>query len=346
MQIFDLISTIEPLNKELLQKAKSNWDSLAKPLNGMGVLEDYICKMVAINNLDVKKRCAVVFCADNGVVAEGVTQTSSDVTAVVAQNIQKGDATICHMAKVANIEVFALDVGMNTSPESVPQSKSRNGTENFAKKPAMAKSDVYFAIETGIKTAQDLKQKGYGLIVAGEMGIGNTTTSSAILAAVLGVDANLVTGKGAGLSKSGVEHKINVINNALQLHKPLQNDAVDILAKVGGLDIAAMCGMFLGAGIYKMPIIMDGFIASVAAVLASMLNINVKDYIIPSHCSAENGAQLALQKLDVAPALHLSMALGEGTGAVALVPLLDMAIAVYEKMIRFEQTQVEAYKPL
>ncbi len=346
MEIFELISKIEPLNEELLKKAKQNWNNIVKPLDGMGVLEDYICKMVAINNLDVKKRCAVVFCADNGVVAEGVTQTSSDVTAVVAANIQKGDATMCHMSNVAGVEVFALDVGMITTVETVPYRKTKNGTNNFAKMPAMSKEEAYFAIETGIKTAQRLKEQGYGLVIAGEMGIGNTTTSSAILAAVLGVDANEVTGKGAGLSKAGVAHKIDVINNSICLHKPDKTDAIDILSKVGGFDIAAMCGMFLGAGIYKLPIIMDGFIASVAAILASMLNENVKAYIIPSHCSAENGARLALQKLDLLPALHLNMALGEGTGAVALVPLLDMAVAVYEKMIRFENSQVEAYQPL
>ncbi len=345
MGCFDLIKTISPTDKNAIISAKKHWNSIAKPLDGMGVLEDYICKIYAINGLKIDKKAVAVFCADNGIVEENVTQTTPDVTAVVAKNIAIGDATVCKMAKIAKADVFPFDVGMLSEVENVPLLKCKNGTNNFSKMPSMTREDAIFAIEKGIETAKNLQNQGYNLIATGEMGIGNTTTSSAITATIFDIDAKFVTGKGAGLSKEGVLHKADVINRAIAFHSPNKNDAIDILAKVGGFDIAAMCGLYLGGAIYKIPILMDGFISYVAAILSIMLNENVSDFIIPSHISNEFGSKLILDKMNILPPLNLKMALGEGTGAVSMMPLLDMAAEVFSNMIVFENSGIEEYKP-
>ncbi len=345
MEYFDLIKEIKPTDEQKGIEAKNKWNKIAKPLDGMGVLEDYICKIYSINGLNIDKKCVAVFCADNGIVEENVTQTSSDVTATVARNITNGNATICHMAKIAKADVFPVDVGMLTEVENVPLMKTKRGTNNFLKTVAMSKEEAIFAIEKGIETAKILKDKGYNLIATGEMGIGNTTTSSAVTASIFSVDAKLVSGKGAGLSKEGIAHKADVINKAIALHKPNPNDPIDILSKVGGFDIASMCGLFLGGGIYNIPILMDGFISYVAAMLAIMLNKEVADYIIPSHISYEYGSKLILEKTGFNPPLSLKMALGEGTGAVAMMPLIDMANEIFTKMVDFNNSGFEEYTP-
>ncbi len=345
MHYFSLIDTISPIDANKIITSKNVWNSIAKPLDGMGILEDYICKIYAINGLHIDKKAVAVFCADNGIVQENVTQTTADVTAVVAHNITKGDATICKMAKIAKADVFPIDVGMLSEVPGVTEHKCKRGTNNFLIERSMTKEDAIFAIEQGILTAKNLKEQGYNILASGEMGIGNTTTSSAVTAAIFSLDAKLVTGKGAGLSAAGIAHKAEVINQAINLHKPNSDDAIDIISAVGGFDIAAICGLFLGGAIYKIPVIMDGFISYVGAMLAIMLNKNAKDYIIPSHTSGEYGSQLILSKMGITPPLNLNMALGEGTGAVALMPLLDMACMVYNDMIKFENSGIEEYKP-
>ncbi len=251
MNYFDLIKNISPIDKEKVIAGKNKWNTIAKPLDGMGVLEDITSQIYAINNLKIDKKAVAVFCADNGIVEENVTQTTSDVTATVAENITNGNATVCNMAKIAKADVFPIDVGMKTEVLNVPEMKIKRGTNNFLKEPAMTRKEAIFAIEQGIKTVENLKNNGYNLIATGEMGIGNTTTSSAVTAVVFALDAKLVTGKGAGLSKEGVVHKADVINRAIALHKPDKTDAIDVLSKVGGFDIAAICGLFLGGAIYN-----------------------------------------------------------------------------------------------
>ncbi len=345
MNSFDLIKTISPIDEKKVIEGKNKWNSIAKPLDGMGVLEDFICKIYAINGLNIHKKAVAVFCADNGIVEENVTQTTSEVTAIVAGNITKGNATVCNMAKIARADVFPYDVGMLCEVENVPILKCKNGTNNFLKEPAMTREEAIFAIEKGIETAKKLKDLGYNLLATGEMGIGNTTTSSAVTATIFDIDAKLVTGKGAGLSAEGISHKAEVINKAIAFHNPDKTDAIDVLSKVGGFDIAAICGLFLGGAIYKIPVVMDGFISYVGAILSIMLNENVKDYIIPSHISNEYGSQLILNKLGLTPPLQLKMALGEGTGAVALMPLLDMAKEVFCNIVAFDETGIKEYEP-
>lgn len=346
--LYDILKNLEPSSKIEMDRAQKRWNSIAKPLYGMGKLEDYIIKIAGIDGaVDISKRCVAVMCADNGVVAEGVTQTGSEVTAVVAQNIANGDATVANMAKIAGAEVFAFDVGMNTTVgNGVVDKKISNGTKNFAKMPAMTRQEAEKTIEIGIQIVKELKDKGYRLIASGEMGIGNTTTSSAITSVLMDIAPGIVTGKGAGLSKEGVSHKAEVIKKAISLHKPDKNDPIDVLSKVGGYDIAAMCGLFIGGAYYKVPIIVDGLISSVAALLAYRLSTYTKDYMLASHMSAEPAASMILKELGFDAPLVCGMALGEGTGAVSIMPLLDMAVAVFKNMPTFGDTDIEEYKPL
>jgi len=346
MNLDATITAIRPINNKKLQAAQAHWNSIAKPLYGMGTLEDYVSTLIAMGIHEISKRCVAVMCADNGIVAENVTQTGSEVTAIVAQNIAAGTATVCTMAAVAKADVFPFDVGMLTDCASVPIYKTARGTGNFLHECAMTRSQAVSAIESGIEIAFLLKSKGYSIIASGEMGIGNTTTSSAITASIFNMDAHAVTGKGAGLSAQGVYHKSDIINQAIALHRPNAADAIDVLCKVGGFDIAALCGLFLGGARYQVPVIIDGFISSVAALLAVMLCPHARDYMLASHISNEPAAKLVMDRLGFQPVLDCKMALGEGTGAVSLFPLLDMALSVYHNVPTFHDIAVKQYQPL
>ncbi len=349
INLFDVLKNLKPSDENAKIASRNHWNKIAKPLYGMGMLEDYIVKIAGIfsdSKIDISKKCVATMCADNGVVEENVTQTGSEVTAVVADNITKGKATVVNMSRIAHADVFPYDVGMITDVPSVCNKKIAYGTKNFAKTPAMTRDEAIKSIETGIEIVGELYQKGYRIIASGEMGIGNTTTSSAITAALFEVDPSVVTGRGAGLSKEGVVHKADVIRNAIALHKPDKNDPIDVLAKVGGFDIGAMCGLFIGGAYFHVPVIIDGLISSVSALLAYKIAPVTIDYMLASHMSAEPAAQMILGELGLSAPLMCGMALGEGTGAVSLMPLLDMALEVYYHMPTFDQTEIEEYIPL
>lgn len=344
-----IIEQIKPLNKAAITAAKVHLDNIAKPLGGLGIFENYILQIAGITGKvppEKLKKCVAVFCSDNGIVSEGVTQTASEVTAIVARNITLGHASVSNMACITNADVFAYDVGMLTEVAGVINKKITCGSKNFAIEPAMCRIQAETMIKNGIEIVRELKDKGYNIIASGEMGIGNTTTSSAVTSVLLNVSPQTVTGKGAGLSKEGISHKAKVIFDAIALHKPNAKDPLDVLSKVGGFDIAAMCGLFLGGAIYRVPIIIDGYISSVAALLAYRLFPDCKDYMLASHASAEPGAKMVLNSLKLNAPLHAQMALGEGTGAVSILPILDMAYAVYQNMPTFEQINIEEYKAL
>lgn len=339
------------MNNEFYNLCKNKWNSIAKPLNGMGILEDYICKIAAVQktiNVDISKKCIAVMCADNGIVEENVTQTGSDVTAIVADNITCGRATVANMAKVIGADVFVYDVGMLTDVDNdkIIKYKVSNGTRNFLKSPAMTHEQANTIIQYGIDIAGQLKNNGYKIIASGEMGIGNTTTSSAVSSILLDVPPEIVTGRGSGLSIDGIRHKIHVIEQGIKKHQPDKNNPIDILSKVGGYDIAAMCGLFIGGAVHGIPVIIDGFISSVSALLAKRLYLQSTDFMLASHMSAEPAAKMILDELGFHAPLQCGMALGEGTGAVALMPLLDMTLMVYNNMPTFNDIQIEEYKPL
>ena len=343
------LQRIEPVRQEFGQAAKRRWDSIAKPLGSLGLLEDAVVRIAGIQrrvDCDISRRAVTIFCADNGIVEEGVTQCGSEVTAVVAENFTKGDSCVCIMAELANAEIVPVDIGMNIDVPGMVRAKVRYGTENFLKEPAMSRQEVVKSVEEGIYLAEKLAENGIQLIATGEMGIGNTTTSSAVAAVLTGRSVEEMTGRGAGLSDAGLKRKIEVIKQALEQHQPDPADVIGVLSAVGGLDIAGLAGMFLGCARRHIPVMVDGFISSVAALCAVRLCPAVQGYLLASHCSEEPAGELLLNELGLTPLIRAGMRLGEGTGAVAAIPLLDMAIEVYRKMSTFEEIEIEAYQPL
>ena len=340
---------ITPLNTKAMEEAVEHWNSIAKPLHSLGKLEDLVVQLAGIAgtpNVKIEKRALVAMCADNGVVEEGVTQSGQEVTAIVAENFLKAETTACIMAKNCGADVYPVDVGMAADTKVRTDLKVAHGTKNMAKTPAMIREEAIKAIEAGIFMAEELKDRGYQILATGEMGIGNTTTSSAVASVLMEEPVETMTGRGAGLTSEGLARKIKVIKDAIALHKPNREDAIDVLAKVGGFDIAGMAGVFLGGAALKIPVIMDGFISCVAALVAVSICPEVSGYILASHVSKEPAARLILEYLQKEAVIHGDMCLGEGTGAIALLPLLDLGIAVYHSMSTFEEIHVEQYEEL
>lgn len=347
----ECLAGIRPADQAATAAAKRRWDAIAHPLDSLGQLESSVIRIAGMTgspNVEVSRRAVVVMCADNGVVAEGVTQTGQEVTAIVTENMSKGDTSVCRMARVAGADVIPVDIGVARPVvgERILQRYVRRGTANMTKGPAMTRGEAVEALVIGINLVGELKEQGYGLIATGEMGIGNTTTSSALVSVFLGKDPAEVTGRGAGLTSEGLEKKINAIAKAIELNRPDPADGVDTLAKVGGLDIAGLAGVFLGGAYYHVPILVDGFISSAAALTAAVICPDCKDYMLGSHASNEPAGKMVLDALGLTPFLYAGMCLGEGTGAVAVMPLLDMGLAVYREMTTFEATDIEAYQPL
>ena len=343
-----VIRQIRPLDEHAMEQAKKQWNSIAKPLHSLGKLEEHIIRIAGITgNPDVKieEKALIVMCADNGVVEEGVTQTGQEVTAIVAENFLSGETSAAIMCKKAGARILPIDIGM-AGKTKVPDHKVACGTRNFAKEPAMTREQALQSILTGVRIVEEQKKAGVELLATGEMGIGNTTTSSAVLAALLQIDPEKVTGRGAGLTSAGLSRKIQVIRQALALHKPDANDPVDVLAKVGGFDIGGLAGVYLGAAKMRLPVLIDGFISGTAALLACRLCPEAKEYMIASHKSKEPGMQILLEALGLSASLDCDMCLGEGTGAVSFFPVLDMAAAVYRQMSTFADIQVEEYQEL
>lgn len=343
MKLEDLIKSIEPVNKEASLACKENLDNVAKPVGSLGRLEDFIVKIAGITGskeIDVSKKALTVYCADNGVVKHGVALHGHPVTTAVVQILSMGKSSVSVMAESCNTDVFVTDIGMVDQVEGIENKKLMKGTDDMTIGPAMTRESAEKAILIGIKKVKELKDKGYRVIATGETGMGNTTSSAAICSVLLGKSVKDVTGPGAGVDSRGLLRKISVIEKAIEVNKPNVLDPIDVLHKVGGLDIAAMAGVFLGGAIYKVPVVMDGFISGTAALLAVKLNPNVRDYIIPSHKSDEPGASYLVEELGVIPIIQASMRLGEGTGAVALLPLLDMAAAVYNKAATYADIMV------
>ena len=330
------------------EQAQWKWDHVAKPLHSLGLLEDMIVKIAGIQgtaDVRIDRRCALVFCADHGVVSEGVSQSGSEVTALVAQSIAEGTANINLMASSAHADVYAVDMGMLHPVPGTIDRRIAAGTANMAKQSALTYEQAKSALQAGMDLVGEMKEKGYQIILTGEMGIGNTTASTAISCTLLGFTPEELTGRGAGLSDAGLVRKRHAIERALSVNQPDANDPVDVLAKVGGLEIAGMAGAFLGGVKYRMPIVIDGVISAVAALVAARICPEAKDFILPSHMSREPAAMRIMDELNLKPIIHADMALGEGTGAAALLPLLDMALRVYHGPHTFDDLGMEAYSP-
>lgn len=343
------IREIQPADQKSMEAAAAHWKTVGKPLYSLGKLEEAVIRMAGIRgkaDYTIEKKGLVIMCADNGVVAEGVTQTGQEVTAIVAENFTRRATSVCLMAEIAGADLFPVDIGMASDVPAVtkPEYKVMYGTKDMLYEPAMTREQAAKAVLTGIHIVEKLAGQGYDLLATGEMGIGNTTTSSAVAAVLLGREVEEVTGRGAGLSSEGLNRKVDVILRSIKLHQPDKEDVLDVLSKVGGLDIAGLAGAFLGGALYHVPVIIDGFISSVAALCAAKLCPAAADYMMPSHKSGEPAGGMVLDALELSPYIDCNMSLGEGSGAVAAIPLLEMGLSVYREMSTFDEIHVEQYK--
>ena len=344
------ISGITPADQGAMAEAARRWDSIAKPIGGLGLLEEAVIRAAGVQgtaDVSLDRKALAVFCADNGVTEEGVTQTGQEVTAIVTGNMSTGDTSVCRMARVAGAEVLPVDVGM-LAHEAVPGLRDRvvmeGGTRNMTRGPAMDRSAGEAALRAGLETAEELADRGIQLLAAGEMGIGNTTTTAVVAAALLGRSPEETVGRGAGLSDEGLVRKRRAVAAALAVNRPDPADPMDVLCKVGGLDIAAMTGFYLGCAFRKLPVLLDGAISCAAALCAVRLCPQAEKSLLASHRPAEPCGRLLLEALGLEPVLDAGLRLGEGTGAVAAMPLLDMALSVYGEMHTFDGLGIPAYR--
>ena len=343
MYLETCISQVLPLDASAMELARQRQAQLAKPPGSLGRLEDLSVQLAGITGKvhnQIRKKHLLVFAADNGVVEEGVSSAPQSVTLMQTVNLTRhktGASTLC---KHFSCEISVCDVGVNADirEPKVLNRKIAYGTGNIVKGPAMTREQVLQAIRTGMELARNTHADVLGV---GEMGIGNTTTSSAVLAVLLGVDVESVTGRGGGITDAGFLKKKQVIKAAIEVNQPDAGDVLDVLAKVGGFDIAAMCGAFMGAAATRRPVVIDGFISAVAALCAYKLCPNVRGYLVPSHASYEIGYKLAMDAMGLEPMFLLGMRLGEGSGCPLTFEILDAACAVINDMATFEQAGID-----
>ena len=339
------LAQIQPLNHSAMEVARLRLNSLAKPPGSLGKLEDIAITLAGISGqtfYDPRKRGIIIMASDNGVVAEGVASAPQAVTCAQTLNFTKGLTGVAVLAKQFAADLIIVDVGINadiTHP-LIRNQKIRKSTHNIAHGAAMTRREAERAVLIGIEAAIQAAGDGYTLLGAGEMGIGNTTTSAAVLCALTGIPAEQVTGKGAGLKEEAYRHKINVIQTALEKNNPNPTDPIDTLAKVGGFDLAAMAGVFIGGAYMKVPVVIDGFISMVAALAAFRMNPLAREYMLASHASCEPGFAHAARALGIEAPLDLRMRLGEGSGCPIMFAVVDAACAIMRNMGTFEQASI------
>ena len=342
------IRQIRPADKTAYALAKARWDSIAKPLGSFGLLEEAVQRIAAVQGTEsvcIDRRAVIVLCADHGVVAQGVTQCGSEVTAECACAIAQGRSNVNAIAESCRAQVIAADLGMVTAPECDRLLNRRigSGTRDMTRGAAMTREQAEAAIVTGMELVRMQKEQGMQLLLTGEMGIGNTTAASALAAVLLGLPVREVTGRGAGLSSEGLTRKIAAIERAIAVNQPDPADPVGLLQKLGGFEIAGMTGLFLGGAVYRIPVVIDGVISAAAAAIACRIAPLCRDYLLASHCSGEPAGQGLLRMIGLEPVIHAGLRLGEGTGGLLLVPLLDSTLALYRNAHRFEDTSIERY---
>lgn len=346
MLLQESISRIQPPDRRLLMQAQGRLDRLTKPLGSLGRLEELAAQYVMITGEmkpSVPRGTVFTFAADHGVAMEGVSAYPREVTPQMVLNFLRGGAGVNVLARHADVEVRVVDIGVAHDFGTVPgliQKKVMSGTGNLLVEPAMSRAQAEHAIMVGIELATQAVQEGIGLIGTGDMGIGNTTPSAAITAVMTGRPVAEVTGRGTGINDAGHAKKVSVIVRALDLHRPDRTDALDVLAKIGGLEIAGLTGLILGAAAAKVPVVLDGFIAGAAALIAVGLQPLCRDYLIASHRSVERGHQVILDHLGVKPLLDLDLRLGEGTGACLGMNLVCAAIKIFTQMATFDEAGV------
>ena len=345
--IKETLSKITSPNEETKKLARDKWDSLVKPMGSLGTLEEVTIKIAGMTGKvinEINKKAIVVMCADNGIVEEGVSSAPQIFTKVLTESMPKGLTGVATLGKFTNTDIVTVNMGVigEIDDPRIIDRKIRNGTKNFTKEPAMTYDEAIKAIEIGIEIGDMLYNEGYDILGTGEVGIGNTTTSVAVLSVLADLDVDITCGKGAGLTEEQHINKKNIIRKGIEINKPNKEDPIDVIAKVGGFDIGGMCGLFLSAAKNKKPIVIDGFISSVSALCAVKLNPLVKEYIIPSHLSGEPGAKYVMDELKLKPMLNLGMRLGEGSGCPLAFQIIEAGIYTLENMGTFEEVSLSS----
>lgn len=340
------IKMIKPLDKEAMQKARERQDTLTKPQGSLGLLEELSVQLAGIQSKaipQIKQKAVITMAGDHGVVAEKVGNWPQEVTAQMVYGFLSGHAAINVIAAQVGARVIVVDMGVASELEAHPQlliHKVAPGTQNMAKGPAMTEAQAVKAIETGIEIVADEVAKGLDIVGTGDMGIGNTTPSAAICAVMTGESADDTTGRGTGLSDEQLTHKAAVVKQAIRVNSPDKEKPLEVLAKVGGFEIAGLAGVMLGAAARRVPVVIDGFISGAAALIATALAPGLKDYLIAGHVSAESGHRLLLEHLSLRPLIDLEMRLGEGTGAALGISLAEASARILGDMHTFAEAEV------
>lgn len=342
----EYVKGIRPADQKAMEEASRYNDGLIKPLGSLGKLETIAIQLAGITGQvknHVDRKCIVVMCADNGICQEGVSGSPKEITLIQANNMADGVASIGVLARHGGSELRVVDLGIDGDYQNagILNRKIRRGAGNFAKEPAMTRAEAEQAIGVGIEMVGELAAEGCQLIGTGEMGIGNTSSTSAVLMTLTGASAEVAVGKGGGLTDQALEHKKKVLTDAIRLNQPDPADPVDVVAKVGGLDIAGLMGCFIGAAYYRIPIVVDGVISALSALAACRLNPCIRDYLFPSHCSQEPSFQVIAEELKIEPMLLLDMRLGEGTGCALEFHIISAACAIMNGLGSFQELSVD-----
>jgi nicotinate-nucleotide--dimethylbenzimidazole phosphoribosyltransferase len=346
VQLEEIIANIQPLDEAAMRAARIRQDTLTKPRGSLGRLEELSIQLAGIKAdpfPSVKRKAIIVMAADHGVALEGVSAYPSDVTAQMVLNFLRGGAAINVLARQAEARVTIVDIGVAAEFEPMPgliRRKIMYGTRNLAQGPAMTREEAKQALQVGVDVFNDEAARGLDIVATGDMGIGNTTPSSAIVAAMTGFSVAQVVGRGTGIDDQGLERKIRVIEQALAVNQPNRKDTMDVLHKVGGLEIAGLAGVMIAAAGQRIPVVVDGFISTAAAMIAVALAPRVRDYLISAHQSVEIGHREMLKYLNLNPLLDLNLRLGEGTGAVLAFHLIEASARILCEMATFDEAGV------
>jgi nicotinate-nucleotide--dimethylbenzimidazole phosphoribosyltransferase len=343
--ILDRVASIVPLDSGAMEQARARQQQLTKPAGSLGRLEDIAVQIAGITRQplpSIERKAVIVMAGDHGVASEGVSAYPSVVTAQMVYNFLRGGAAINALANYIGAKVTVVDVGVaaEISHPDLLVRKVAFGTANIALGPAMTRAQMMEAIQAGIDVFDAQLDQGIDLVATGDMGIGNTTASSAITAALLQTPVALVTGRGTGINDEQLAHKVQVIEKAIERNAPNPQDPFDVLMKVGGFEIAGLVGVIVAAAAHRVPVVIDGFISSAAALIAVELNPLIRDYLLAGHAGGERGQRLILERLVLTPLLYLDLALGEGTGAVLAMSIIEAALRTHREMATFEEAGV------
>ncbi|MDE3018871.1 MAG: nicotinate-nucleotide--dimethylbenzimidazole phosphoribosyltransferase [Nitrospirota bacterium] len=347
----EAIKAVHPVDQEARARVQARLDRLTKPVGSLGRLEELAVRYVSITGKippPLPRAAVYTFAADHGVAREGVSAYPSAVTPQMVLNFLRGGAAVNVLARHVEAEVRVVDIGVAHEFGPVPGLIDRKiafGTKNFAVEPAMSRAEAERALLAGIELAGQAAQEGIGLVGTGDMGIGNTTPSAAITAVLTGSSVDIVTGRGTGIDDEGYRRKVAVIERALALHRPDPHDPLDVLAKVGGFEIAGLAGLVIGAAAHRMPVVLDGFISAAAALVAASLQPLCREFMLASHLSVEQGHRASLRHLGLAPLLDLNLRLGEGTGACLGIDLVQASLKILTQMATFGEAGVSERSP-